>query len=243
MLKTFFKDNFVKLSKQKENYRALNAYITFFDRKREIELMSGKTEVLKLEENEINDLVLAFKEKVSYLLFNFTYYVLYVNYDLITPENKQVLVASILSVIKKSLNMNDCSLIQVAILSKLFDDMNMKHKKEIIKEVFSLNFIQYFKSEPNFIFLLLNFISKIKDEKVINITLLKHLRANYGEFFSNVDLAKLLLIFLHQNFEERLNKEKIFLVNELTLSFINLKSIFANELFVKNCGYIADELV
>jgi len=43
--------------------------------------------------------------------------------------------------LKKSLTFNVCGLIQVAVLSKLFEDMNMKYKKEVIKEVFALNFM------------------------------------------------------------------------------------------------------
>lgn len=185
--------------------------------------MSSQTEVLKLEEKEMNELVLKVKDKTSYLMFNFTYYVIYVNYNKIELENKQILLTCLLGMLKKSLTFNVCGLIQVAVLSKLFEDMNMKYKKEVIKEVFALNFMQYYKLEPNFIFLLFIFLSKIKDEKIINITFLKNLRQNYQEFFKNVDLAKLMLIFLHSDFEERLAKEKIFTINELTQSFINLK--------------------
>lgn len=158
--------------------------------------MSEKSEVLKMDEDAINALIPSFNEKFAQLLFNFTYYVIYANYDLITPENKIMLLGQVLNGLKKSLSMNDCGLIQIAVLSRLFDDMNMKYKKEIIKQVFALNFVEYYKSEPNFIFLLFNFISKIKDEKVINITLLKNLKANFSEFFTNVDMAKLLLLFL-----------------------------------------------
>ncbi len=75
--------------------------------------------------------------------------------------------------------------------------MNMKHKKEIIKQVFAVNFVEYYKFEPNFVFLLFNFVSKIKDEKVINITFLKNVKDNFSECFNNVDMAKLLLLFLH----------------------------------------------
>jgi len=50
--------------------------------------MSSQTEVLKLEEKEMNELVLKVKDKTSYLMFNFTYYVIYVNYNKIELENK-----------------------------------------------------------------------------------------------------------------------------------------------------------
>ncbi len=121
--------------------------------------------------------------------------------------------------------------------------MNMKNKKEVIKQIFAANFTEYYKSEPNFVYLMFVLLAQIKDEKLIGVTLLKNLRLNYQEFFKNVDLAKLFLLFLHQNFQQRIAKEKIFVVNDLTESFIDLKTIFNDEQFKKNVNYLSTELV
>ena len=72
MFKAFFKDNFNQLSKQYKNYRALNAYVNYFDRNQQIKLMSDKSDQLKLTSEGINELIGSFKEK-------------FVIYSLITP--------------------------------------------------------------------------------------------------------------------------------------------------------------
>ena len=43
-LKNYFTENFDELAKKYENYRALNAYVNYFNRKQQIKLMSDKSD-------------------------------------------------------------------------------------------------------------------------------------------------------------------------------------------------------
>lgn len=115
-----------------------------------------------------------------------------------------------LQFIYKLLTNNDTTEIVVVVLNKLFKDMNMRHKKEILKIVFTQNFSVFFNLEPHFIYLLFTLLKKLKDPKIINITVLKNFRLNYNLFFENVNLAKFFIMLLNENFEERIQKEKVF---------------------------------
>ena len=99
--------------------------------------------------------------------------------------------------------------------------MNMKFKKEILKNVFAENFAIYFNNEPHFIYLLFTLLKKLKDPKIINITVLKNFRLNFHLFFENVNLAKFLIMLLNENFEERAEKEKVFLKSKFTEEVFN----------------------
>lgn len=134
------------------------------------------------------------------MLLIFTYYLIDFNYGKITQENKEGLLTLILQFLEKCLIMNSDKQIVVVVLNKLFKDMNMKYKKEILKEVFANNFANYFQFEPHFIYLMFTLLKKLKDPKIINITLLKNFRLNYHLFFENVNLAKFMIMLLDENF-------------------------------------------
>lgn len=54
-------------------------------------------------------------------------------------------------------------MICLVVLSKLFVNMNMKFKKEILKSIFAENFTKYLEYNSNFIYLLLSLLSRLKD--------------------------------------------------------------------------------
>ena len=86
------------------------------------------------------------------------------------------------------------------ILSKLFYDMNLKHKKLVLKEVFASQFYNYFRMNTHFIYLLFSLMKRLSDPKIINVTVLKNFRLNYNIFFEDINMGKFLLMLLNEDF-------------------------------------------
>lgn len=243
LLKGFFAKNFSNLVSNKENYRALNAYINLFEKRLHYKMILENQKNFEVDEFVLNEFIEVLEKRFMFLHFSFTYYVLFFNYDKITLENKQNLIMRILPDLMKGLRNNNENFIMLTLVNKLFLDMNMKFKKEIIKKLFTSEFNTFYKINPNIIYLLFTLLRKIKDVKVINVTFLKNMKKNYSDFFENINFAKLFLMLIKQNFLDRLQKEKVFITNFLTESIFDLKTLFEEELFLKNLNYIKEELL
>ena len=74
-------------------------------------------------------------------------------------------------------------MIILALLNKLFRDMNLKHKKEILKNVLTKNFTNYLEYNSDFIYILLMIFQQLIDNKILNISVLKNIRLNYNKYF------------------------------------------------------------
>lgn len=243
LLKSFFSKNFSNLVQNKENFRALNAYINLFEKKNHYKMILENQKNFDVDEFVLNEFIEILEKRFMFLHLSFTYYVIFFNYDKITLENKQGLVMKILNDLMKGMRNNNENFIMLTLVNKLFLDMNMKFKKEIIKKLFTGDFNTFYKMNPNIIYLLFTLLRKIKDVKVINVTFLKNMKKNYQDFFENINFAKFFLMLIKQDFLDRLQKEKVFITNFLTESIFDLKTLFEEELFLKNLGYIKEELL
>lgn len=120
--------------------------------------------------------------------------------------------------------------------------MNMKHKKEILKDVFANNFSNFFNLEPSFIYLFFTLLKKLKDPKVLNITVLKNFRLNYHLFFENVNLAKFMIMLFDENFSERIQKERVFQKTVYTEQIFSIQE-FQDEQFKENLAFVQKEML
>jgi len=146
----------------------------------------------------------------SYLHQSLVYHIIEKNYEKLEQEKKEILLSLILKNLDKCLSSNRDSEIVILVLNKLFYDMNLKHKKLVLKEVFASNFAIYFKFNPHFIYLLFSLMKRLSDPKIINITVIKNFRLNFHLFFEDVNLAKFLLMVLNDNVIEKLDREPVF---------------------------------
>ncbi len=243
LVKKFIKTNFGKILKTKENFRVVNSYLNYLKPSEHLDMIEKHQLDFQREEFEINEFVEFLENNHVFLAFGLVYYFIYYNFQKINVLNKQKLVTLIVKTLERSLVRNKESFILIVILDKLFAEMNMKFKKEIIRGIFTTKFLFYYKQDCNFIYLLFSFLRKIKDVKVINITILKSLRASFGEFFQNVNLAKFLILLIKKNCEERFKKEKIFSENFLSRENFDLKQIFNDELFLGNLNHLVKALL
>lgn len=210
LFKRFFESNFSSLVKDSENLLVLNALVNSLER-RGLEFLQGHISAFVTSQKDIEEFVNKdLRENSSLLLLILPYFKVHWNYEKLSQESKENFLTFTLQSLHKCLQLNKEKEIVVLLLSRLFYDMNMKFKKTVLKEVFAQNFAQIYDLEPHFIFLLFSLMKKLSDPKIINITVLKNFRLNYNLFFENVNLSKLLLMLLRENFEERITKESIF---------------------------------
>lgn len=128
-------------------------------------------------------------------------------------------------------------------LTKIFVHTNFKTRKIIIKAFLNSSFFKFFEKESSVFLFVLAFLSKINEEAVYNITLVKLFKQKYetSDLTENIHLQKIFAVLLARDVDKRVQADKSLFINAKTLELVNLTSLNSDRVH-SNVKYLLGQI-
>lgn len=238
-LSQFIQANTTEILKLTDGFLVIGAYVDSLSHAAQFDFHFEKIKTIKWPPFFVEEFIAQNIYKKKYLLSSFCHSFMLNNFDKL-KEKKQDLFENLVNFFYISARKTASLIPLLGLICKLFGFVGWESRKLLLKSVVTKKFVEYYRREPCVIYLLFLLLARVKNTKVLDLTLISMLRDNFTDIAADMLTVK---IFVYLIAEPRFFFQDVTFNSGKALNeLLEVKQQMESDLFESNRKYVSDAI-